>query len=198
MERWDMPHSSSRLTLAMPRCVWPFWPRVLASNFQALVEALRDEPRLQVVLLIVNRPGCGAQKRAEQLGVPCQLIDHTRFDSRDSVDAAVVQALQNAAVELVVMAGWMRIVTPALISPSRADCSTFIPACCRLFAACMPSAKPSQLALAKPVAPCMKWLKTWMPAPFWANRSLPSKLVMMKRASQRASMPRSINCCQPL
>ena len=54
------------------------------SNFQALVEALRDEPRLQVVLLIVNRPGCGAQKRAEQLGVPCQLIDHTRFDSRDS------------------------------------------------------------------------------------------------------------------
>ena len=87
------------------------------SNFQALVEALRDEQRLQVVLLIVNRPGCGAQKRAEQLGVPCQLIDHTCFDSRDAVDAAVVQALQNAAVELVVMAGWMRIVTPALISP---------------------------------------------------------------------------------
>ena len=87
------------------------------SNFQALVEALRNEPRLQVVLLIVNRPGCGAQQRAEQLNVPCQLIDHTRFDSREAVDAAVVQALQNAAVELVVMAGWMRIVTPALIGP---------------------------------------------------------------------------------
>ena len=87
------------------------------STFQALVEALQDEPRLQVVLLIVNRPCCGAQKRAEQLGVPCQLIDHTRFDSRDAVDAAVVLALQNAAVALVVRAGWMRIVTPALISP---------------------------------------------------------------------------------
>ena len=87
------------------------------SNFQALVEALRNEPRLEVVLLIVNRPGCGARKRAEELDVPCQLIDHTRFDSREAVDAAVVQALQNAAVELVVMAGWMRIVTPALISP---------------------------------------------------------------------------------
>ena len=87
------------------------------SNFQALVEALRNEPRLEVVLLIVNRPGCGARKRAEELDVPCQLIDHTRFDSREAVDAAVVQALQNAAVELVVMAGWMRIVTPALIGP---------------------------------------------------------------------------------
>ena len=87
------------------------------SNFQALVEALDDEPRLQVVLLIVNRPGCGAEQRAQQLKIPCQQIDHTRFDSREAVDAAVVQALQAAGVELVVMAGWMRIVTPALISP---------------------------------------------------------------------------------
>ena len=88
------------------------------------------------------------QKRAEQLGVPCQLIDHTRFDSRDAVDAAVVQALQNAAVELVVMAGWMRIVTPALISPFQGRLLNIHPSLLPAFAACMPSAKPSQLASA--------------------------------------------------
>jgi phosphoribosylglycinamide formyltransferase-1 len=87
------------------------------SNFEALVEALRREPRLQIVLLVVNRDGCGAQQRADRLGIPCQLVDHTDFESREQVDMAVVQALQKAGVELVVMAGWMRIVTPVLIRP---------------------------------------------------------------------------------
>ena len=70
MERWDMPHSSSRLTLAMT----PLRLAVLASgsgsNFQALVEALRDEPRLQVVLLIVNRPGAAPRNGPNNWGFP--------------------------------------------------------------------------------------------------------------------------------
>ena len=85
------------------------------SNFEALVQHCRDQPELEIVLLIVNRPGCGAIERAARLQVPSQLIDHTLYPSRESLDQAVVEQLQAAGIELVVMAGWMRIVTSRLI-----------------------------------------------------------------------------------
>jgi phosphoribosylglycinamide formyltransferase-1 len=86
------------------------------SNFEALVQACRDGTlRAEVALLVVNNPGCGAQQRAERLGVPCQLHDHRTQPSREQLDAALVEAFHGAAVDLVVMAGWMRVVTPTLI-----------------------------------------------------------------------------------
>ena len=86
------------------------------SNFEAMVASSRQGlPQGKVVLLLVNNPGCGAQQRAERLGVPCTVINHRHYASRDALDHALVQALENAAVDLVVMAGWMRIVTPVLI-----------------------------------------------------------------------------------
>jgi phosphoribosylglycinamide formyltransferase-1 len=87
------------------------------SNFEALVHRCRqaDAPCCEVVQLIVNRPGCGAIERARDLGVPCELLDHTQYPSREALDRAVVETLQHRNVELVVMAGWMRVVTLVLI-----------------------------------------------------------------------------------
>jgi phosphoribosylglycinamide formyltransferase-1 len=86
------------------------------SNFEALVAASRsgDLPGA-VQLLVVNQPGCGASARAQRLGVPWQLIDHRLHSSREELDRALIAAFQQARVDLVVMAGWMRIVTPVLI-----------------------------------------------------------------------------------
>ncbi len=89
------------------------------SNFEALVDATRRQPpalHAEVALLVVNNPGCGAQQRAERLGIPCQLIDHRRQPSRAALDAALITAFRQARADLVVMAGWMRIVTPTLIA----------------------------------------------------------------------------------
>ena len=87
------------------------------SNFEALVQACRGgSPWAEVVLLVVNTPGCGAQTRAERLGVPCQIHDHRAHPDRTSLDRALIRAFLGAGVELVVMAGWMRIVTPELIT----------------------------------------------------------------------------------
>lgn len=66
-------------------------------------------------LLIVNNQGCGAQQRALNLGIPHLLVDHRAHGSRESLDRALVVAFENRAIDLVVMAGWMRIVTPVLI-----------------------------------------------------------------------------------
>lgn len=112
-------------------CVqWPSpqpWPRhapvrlgLMASgngsNFEAVVQACRQGAlRAEVALLVVNRADCGARQRAERLMIPWQLLDHRRFASRESLDQALVTAFRSAAIDLVVMAGWMRIVTPLLI-----------------------------------------------------------------------------------
>ena len=86
------------------------------SNFEALVNACRHGPlNGEVVLLVVNKEQCGARQRAERLDVPCCWIDHRAYGSREALDAALIGRFQAAAVDLVVMAGWMRIVTPVLI-----------------------------------------------------------------------------------
>lgn len=86
------------------------------SNFEAVVGACRQGPlQAEVVLLVVNKADCGAQRRAERLGVPVELLDHRRFDSREALDQALIETFRAAGVDLIVMAGWMRIVTGVLI-----------------------------------------------------------------------------------
>ncbi len=86
------------------------------SNFEALARACGDG-RLhgQVVVLAVNRADCGARDRAGRLGIPCQVIDHRHQPSREALDRALIRLFEAHRVDLVVMAGWMRIVTPVLI-----------------------------------------------------------------------------------
>jgi phosphoribosylglycinamide formyltransferase-1 len=86
------------------------------SNFEALVQACRNGSlAADVALLVVNTPDCGAIGRAERLGVPVRLHDHRLHASREALDRALITSFQDAGVELVVMAGWMRIVTQVLI-----------------------------------------------------------------------------------
>ena len=87
------------------------------SNLEALVTACRDGSlAATVVLLVVNEPNCGARSRAERLELPCQLLDHRQQPSREALDDGLVEAFRAVEADLVVMAGWMRIVTPRLIA----------------------------------------------------------------------------------
>ena len=86
------------------------------SNFEALVQAIeRGELPAQIRLLVVNNPGCGAQHRADRLGIPWAVVDHRIHRNREDLDRELVQCFRSAEVESVVMAGWMRIVTNELI-----------------------------------------------------------------------------------
>ena len=76
------------------------------TNFENIVRTCtRDE----VVLMIHNKPKCGAVKRAEKLGIP-----HCHIKSKNEEE--IISLLQAWRVELVVLAGWMRIVSPKLIN----------------------------------------------------------------------------------
>ena len=81
-----------------------------------MATAIRDgHINAEIALLVVNNPGCGAQQRAERLGIPWQLFNHRNYDSRSALDRDLVQRFQSLGVEGIVMAGWMRIVTNELI-----------------------------------------------------------------------------------
>ena len=84
------------------------------SNFEALARAC-SSGWATIALLVVNNAGCGAQTRAERLGIPHTLIDHRAYPNREALDQALIAAFNVHNVDLVVMAGWMRIVTPVLI-----------------------------------------------------------------------------------
>lgn len=86
------------------------------TNLQALLDA-RDAGTLgaDVVLVVSNKPGVGALDRAAKHDVPAEVIPHQGFPSREAFDAALLAALRARDVDLVVLAGFMRIVTRVLL-----------------------------------------------------------------------------------
>lgn len=93
---------------------------VLASgggtNLQSIIDRCRDGSLdAEIVIVICNNPGAGALERAARSGVPTRCINHRDFPRREDFDSAVVTALQDAGVELVVLAGFMRIITQTFI-----------------------------------------------------------------------------------
>jgi phosphoribosylglycinamide formyltransferase-1 len=65
--------------------------------------------------VISNNAGAFALERARKHGIPALHVDHRLFSGRGAYDAALVETLQEHQVELVVLAGFMRILTPVLI-----------------------------------------------------------------------------------
>lgn len=87
------------------------------SNFEAIAQAIQEgQINAQIQVLIYNNPGIKAAARAEKWGVPAVLLNHRDYKRREDLDAAIVETLQKYEVDWVIMAGWMRIVTPVLIN----------------------------------------------------------------------------------
>lgn len=81
------------------------------SNLLNIIETLHLK-ELNVVAAITNRPNAGGIAKAKAHNVPVEVIDHTKFDSRESFDEELLQTIKRYAPDLVVMAGFMRILTP--------------------------------------------------------------------------------------
>lgn len=93
---------------------------VLASgrgtNLQALIEAARAPGfPAEIVLVGCNRPGAGAITRAEDAGIPVALATRADFPKRTDRQGALLTALQQANVDLVVLAGFDEILLPPLL-----------------------------------------------------------------------------------
>ena len=86
------------------------------TNAQAMIDkAVQGSLDVSIALIVCNRPGAGVIARAEKAGIPCLVLDHKAFPDRESFDASMVQALRDAGAELVVLAGYMRLLTPVFL-----------------------------------------------------------------------------------
>jgi phosphoribosylglycinamide formyltransferase-1 len=86
------------------------------TNLQAIVHAIRDgELDARIGVVVSNVPGAPALERARAAGIECVVVDHKPFTDRGAFDAAVVEVLRSRGVELVVLAGFMRLITPLLL-----------------------------------------------------------------------------------
>ena len=79
------------------------------SNFENIVRTCKSD---EVVLMIHNKEKCGAAKRADKLGIP-----HSYIESTDEIN--IIRLIQAWNVDLIILAGWMRIVTKDFINAFR-------------------------------------------------------------------------------
>jgi phosphoribosylglycinamide formyltransferase-1 len=89
---------------------------MLAIAHAAQKERWHDTLSARVAGVISNRPDAEGLALASQLGIATQVVDHKRFSSRDAFDAALQTAIDSYEPALVVLAGFMRILTPAFVA----------------------------------------------------------------------------------
>ncbi|MEE2638291.1 MAG: phosphoribosylglycinamide formyltransferase [Acidobacteriota bacterium] len=88
----------------------------LGSNLQAILDAVAaGQLRAAVEVVISNRPGAGGLERAQQAGISTVVLEHTSFDQREDYDLALVTELRRHDVDLVCLAGFMRLLSATFV-----------------------------------------------------------------------------------
>ncbi|NCT41555.1 MAG: phosphoribosylglycinamide formyltransferase [Alphaproteobacteria bacterium] len=86
------------------------------SNLQALIDACDDaDYPAQIAVVISNKADARGLKRAQDAGIATHIINHREHDGREGFDRALVDTLQSHHVDLICLAGFMRILTPVFI-----------------------------------------------------------------------------------
>nr|WP_189611422.1 phosphoribosylglycinamide formyltransferase [Saccharospirillum salsuginis] len=86
------------------------------SNLQTILDGCADGTLdARVTAVISNRPGVMGLQRAERAGVPALTLDHTLFEGRRAFDTALAELIDRHEPDLVVLAGFMRILTDEFV-----------------------------------------------------------------------------------
>ncbi|MBW5414352.1 phosphoribosylglycinamide formyltransferase [Pseudomonas sp. MAG002Y] len=90
------------------------------SNLQALIDASTSpEAPIQIRAVVSNRADAYGLERARQAGIEAQVLDHTQFADREAFDAALVELVDRFEPDLLVLAGFMRILTERFVTHYR-------------------------------------------------------------------------------
>lgn len=86
------------------------------SNMEAIVQRCAEQRwPAQVVAVVSNRPGAGGLQFAQAQGIATAVVDHKAFAQREDFDAALARVIDGFAPDLVVLAGFMRILGAAFV-----------------------------------------------------------------------------------
>lgn len=90
------------------------------TNLQALIDAVaRGELPAEIRAVISNRAGAYGLVRAERAGIPTEVVDHRRFGDRDRFDRTLQERIDAYSPGLVVLAGFMRILSAGFVNHYR-------------------------------------------------------------------------------
>ena len=86
------------------------------SNLQALIDscAVKDSPA-RIRAVISNRADAYGLQRAKDAGIDTRVLDHTAFEGREAFDAALIEVIDTFNPQLVVLAGFMRILSAGFV-----------------------------------------------------------------------------------
>jgi phosphoribosylglycinamide formyltransferase-1 len=86
------------------------------SNLQAIMDAIAaGRLKAAIVAVISNKADAYGLQRAAEAGIPAETLDHTQFTGREAFDQALLQKIDSFRPNLIVLAGFMRILTPAFV-----------------------------------------------------------------------------------
>ncbi len=80
------------------------------SNFQALIDGIKNgEVNAEIKVMITDNPSAVAIERAKKAGIKYEVVERNKFENRESMDLRIREILDQNKVELVVLAGYMRL-----------------------------------------------------------------------------------------
>ncbi|MBU2014581.1 MAG: phosphoribosylglycinamide formyltransferase [Gammaproteobacteria bacterium] len=85
------------------------------SNLQALIDSQAEDNPARIRAVISNRADAFGLTRAQDADIPTAVLDHKAFDGRESFDAALMAVIDEHAPDLVILAGFMRILTSGFV-----------------------------------------------------------------------------------
>jgi phosphoribosylglycinamide formyltransferase-1 len=86
------------------------------TNLQAIIDAIEaGKLDAKIAVVLSNKADAQGLARARQHGISTEILNHKNFSSRETYDEAVVSLLRGRGVELVVLAGFMRLLSPVFI-----------------------------------------------------------------------------------
>ncbi len=86
------------------------------SNLQSIIDHIeKGTLRAQVKIVVSNNPNAFGLTRAQKHGIPCAVLNHRDFAGREDFDRELIRILQGTGVDLIVLAGFMRILTGSFL-----------------------------------------------------------------------------------
>lgn len=85
------------------------------TNLQAIIDEVAVGLPVEIVKVVSSRPDAYGIERAKAAGIPVLVLNRTMYADRDAADQLIVDELKAAGAEYVVMAGYMRMVTPVML-----------------------------------------------------------------------------------
>jgi phosphoribosylglycinamide formyltransferase 1 len=87
------------------------------SNMRALIERARDPSfPAEIALVLSNRPEAAGLAFAAENNIPCAIVDHKIYATREEFEEAMQRVLEHHRIEIVCLAGFMRLLTPWFVA----------------------------------------------------------------------------------